>query len=118
MSRPRFLADHDFRDRILRGLKKREPSVDLVRVREVGLERAPDDQILEYAAAENRIVLSHDVNTMSAAAIARINTGEPMWGLILAIQAAKPSTIIDDVLLFWTVYEADDLRNEIHYLPL
>lgn len=43
MSRPRFLADHDFRDRILRGLKKREPAVDFVRVREVGLESAPDD---------------------------------------------------------------------------
>jgi hypothetical protein len=118
MSRPRFLADHDFRDRILRGLKKREPSVDLVRVRDVGLESAPDDQILEYAAAEKRIVLSHDVNTMSAAAIARVSAAEPMWGLILAIQAAKPSIIIDDLMLFWTVYEPDDLQNEIHYLPL
>lgn len=55
---------------------------------------------------------------MSAAAIARISAAEPMWGLVLAIQTAKPSTIIDDLLLFWTVYEADDLRNEIHYVPL
>jgi len=50
MSRPRFLADQDFNEHIIRGVLRREPVIDLVRLRDVGLERHPGAEILAYAA--------------------------------------------------------------------
>ena len=72
MSRPRFLVDHDFNEDIIDGVARREPAIDFIFCRDVGLSERPDAEVLEYAAAHGRIVLSHDVNTMIAAAWGRI----------------------------------------------
>ena len=70
MSRPRFLADNDLTDQIVLDLLRREPSVETARLRDVGLDTAVDSAVLDYAAREGFIVVSHDVNTMRAAAVA------------------------------------------------
>ena len=36
MSRPRFLADHDLNEHIVAGVLRREPTLEWVRVRDVG----------------------------------------------------------------------------------
>src|SRR5688572_5438472 len=69
MSRPRFLADNDLNDAIVRGVARREPAVEFTRLRELGLERRPDRDVLTFAAHERWIVVSHDVNSMIAAAL-------------------------------------------------
>src|SRR5437879_10730185 len=73
MSRPRFLADQDFNEHIIQGVLRREPAIEFVRLRDLGLEGLSDPEILVYAVVENRIVVSHDVNTMSAAAHIRLH---------------------------------------------
>ncbi len=60
-----FLSDEDFNRRIVRGLRRRLPRLDIVRVQDVGLITRPDTEVLEWAANENRVVLTHDVTTMS-----------------------------------------------------
>ena len=50
MSRPRFLADNDLMDQIVLGVQRREPVLPITRLRDVGLEQAPDAAVLEYAA--------------------------------------------------------------------
>lgn len=42
MSRPRFLADNDLNDAIVRGTLRRKPAIEFARLREFGLERLPD----------------------------------------------------------------------------
>jgi hypothetical protein len=37
MSRPRFLADHDLNEHLVTGVLRREPTIEFLRVREVGL---------------------------------------------------------------------------------
>ena len=74
----RFLSDEDFNRRILRGLRRRLPSLDIVRVQDVGLITRPDTEVLEWAANENRVVLTHDVTTMSKYAFDRVNQNLPM----------------------------------------
>jgi predicted nuclease of predicted toxin-antitoxin system len=64
----RLLADEDFDDDIIRGVLRRLSDLDLVRVQELGLAGSADPVVLERAAQEDRIVLTHDVNTMVAAA--------------------------------------------------
>ncbi len=56
----RFLADENFNNAILRGLLRRKPDIDIVRVQDVGLSGASDPEILAWAAREDRLVLTHD----------------------------------------------------------
>lgn len=118
MSRPKFLADHDFNEHIVAGLLRREPAIDLIRCRDVGLAQQADARILEYAATVQRIVLSHDVNTMSAAAAQRIAAGLETYGLLLVPQACPVATIIEDLLLVWAASEADEWQEQVRFLPL
>jgi hypothetical protein len=84
MSRPRFLVDHDFSQLIVDGALRQEPAIDFVLARDVGLDRAPDASLFDHAATEGLIVLSHDSNTITAAAIAAVNASRPMAGLMIA----------------------------------
>lgn len=39
---------------------RRNPNVDIVRVQDVGLSEADDPTVLQWAAQNNRVVLTHD----------------------------------------------------------
>ena len=56
----RLLADENFNDSIVRGLLRRNPELDVVRVQEVGVSGADDRSMLAWAANEERILLTHD----------------------------------------------------------
>lgn len=60
----RLLSDENFNGDIVRGLLLRRPDLDLSRVQDVGLEAADDLTVLAWAAANNRILLTHDRATM------------------------------------------------------
>jgi hypothetical protein len=47
-----LVADEDVHGDIIRGLRRRQPTIDLVRVQDVGLDNTPDPQVLEWAANE------------------------------------------------------------------
>jgi predicted nuclease of predicted toxin-antitoxin system len=67
-----LLVDENFDQRILRGLKLRLPSLDYAGVQDIGLRGADDPVLLEWAANAGRIVLTHDVNTVTKFAIERV----------------------------------------------
>lgn len=118
MSRPRFLADHDLNDHIVQGVHRREPAAEFLRVRELGLQDRLDEEILVFAAHEQLIVVSHDVSTMSAAALARLASGQPMTGLLLVAQFYPIGPMIDSLVLIWAASEAEEWHQEIRFLPL
>ncbi|MBV8780131.1 MAG: DUF5615 family PIN-like protein [Phycisphaerae bacterium] len=66
MSRPRFLADHDLTEAIHLGVVRREPSIEFHLLREVGIADRADSEVLDYAASHGLILVSHDVNTITA----------------------------------------------------
>lgn len=55
-----LVADENFNNDILRGLLRRDPSLDIVRIQDIGLTHAPDPEVLEWAARENPVLLTHD----------------------------------------------------------
>ena len=59
----KLAADENFNNNIVRGLLRKEPGLDIVRVQDVGLKGADDPTVLEWAAQEERILLTHDVKT-------------------------------------------------------
>jgi len=60
----RFLADENFDHRIVNGLQRRAPNLDITTVQQVGLRTLDDPTVLEWAAREGRILLTHDLATM------------------------------------------------------
>jgi len=117
MSRPRFLADHDFNEHILDGVLRREPAIEIVRAREVNLQDRPDSELLEFAAGRQLLILSHDVNTMPAAAYARIESGASLTGLLMVQQSQPISAIIEDVVSIWSASELEEWTGLVCFLP-
>lgn len=118
MSQPKFLADHDLNEHIVVGVIRRASTGVFSRVREVGLYNRPDEDILDYAAQHGFIVVSHDVNTLPAAAYARLAAGNKIAGLLMVQQTHPISTIIDNLLLIWSASEAEEWENQVYFLPL
>lgn len=115
----RLLADENINHDLVRGVLRRRPELDLVRVQDVGLSGWDDQGILAWAANEQRILLTHDVNTLIRFAIERIERGEPMSGVFIVHQERAPlSAIIDDLLLIAEYSEIDEWESQIFYLPL
>lgn len=50
----RFAADENFNNDILRGLRRRDDELDVVRIQDVGLSGASDPEVLEWAAGSSR----------------------------------------------------------------
>jgi len=62
----RWLADENLNKDIVRGLLRRKPDLDIVRVQDVGLSGVDDSSLLAWAAAQDRMLITHDVSTMTA----------------------------------------------------
>ncbi|HEX8396464.1 MAG TPA: DUF5615 family PIN-like protein [Pyrinomonadaceae bacterium] len=114
----RFLTDEDFNRRILRGLKRRLPSLDVVRVQDVGLMMQPDSEVLEWAANENRIILTHDVTTMSKHAFDRVEQGLKMPGVIEISQDTPIGEAIEELILIAECSLENEWLNQVIYLPI
>ncbi|MEW6296358.1 MAG: hypothetical protein AB1671_01275 [Thermodesulfobacteriota bacterium] len=58
----KLATDEDFNNRILRGVLRRQPRLDIVRVQDVLTreERSDDQQTLGWLAVEQRVLLTHD----------------------------------------------------------
>lgn len=117
MSRLRFLADHDLNEHIVTGVTRLNWGIEFIRVRDVGLEAASDQEILAYAFRESPCVVSHDVNTMTSAAAATIAAGKQFSGLFLVRQTTPVRTAIETILLAWSASEHDEWRNQVVFLP-
>lgn len=113
---PKFLADEDFNNRIVRGIRRRSDEIDIVRVHEVGLLGQDDPIVLEWAAEEGRIVLTHDTATMIGFAYDRIREQLEFPGMIAVSQYASIGDVIDDVE---RIASNDDfqLHDQVIYLP-
>ncbi|MEG4841556.1 DUF5615 family PIN-like protein [Microcoleus sp. B9-D4] len=113
----RLLTDENFNGGILRGLVRRLPELDIVRVQDVGLIHTDDPDILEWAANEGRILLTHDVATITMYAYERVNQGLPMLGVIEVIATAPIGKIIDDLELFIFCSQPDEYEGRILFIP-
>jgi predicted nuclease of predicted toxin-antitoxin system len=114
----RFLTDQHFPTAVIRGLLAREPALEIVRVSDVGLSSAPDPQVLTWAAATGRVVVSADRQTMIGFGYARLAAGEPFTGLVIYDQEMPIGRLIDDLLIVAHAYTADEIAGQVIYLPL
>lgn len=116
MIRP--LVDQNFNARILRGLVQRDPAIDLLHVRDIGLSDASDPVILEQAGLENRVLLTHDRQTIPAFAYARVALGEPMPGVFLVSKKLPIGQAIDAILLAVYCLAPDECKDRVKFFPM
>lgn len=114
----RFLADENFDNRILRGIRRVDATMDILRVQDTEILGAADQAVLEWAAGENRILLTHDVNTIPRYAFERVRANKPMPGIIAVHAAAPIGAVIDDILLVIGAAQPADFHNQVLYVPL
>jgi predicted nuclease of predicted toxin-antitoxin system len=113
-----FLADEDFRRRIVRGLSRRVSGLDLLRVQDVGLAGAADPIIQEWAAQEGRVLLTHDVSTMPDFAYERIGQGLLMPRVFVIRQSLPLAQVIDELLLLAEGSREGEWEGQVIHLPL
>jgi hypothetical protein len=77
-----FLTDEDFNGRIVRGILRRIPDLDLVTMSGAGLAGLADSTVISWAAATGRVLPTHDFNTMIDAALDRVRMGQTMAGVV------------------------------------
>ncbi len=113
----KFQADADLNEDIVTGVLRREPSIDFRTATSAGLRGLTDLQVLEFAATEGRVLVSHDRKTMPRA-FAKFIVVRHSPGLILISQKADLLLAIESVLLAWIASEPEEWINQIVSLPL
>ena len=111
-------VDEDFNNQIVRGVLRRNSDVDIVRVQDVGLSGDDDSIVLEWAAAEGRVLFTHDVNTMIHHANQRAQVGDPMPGLFVVPRHVPVGSAIEDVLLIAEYSLEGEYEGQVRFLPL
>lgn len=114
----RWAADENFNNDIIRGLLRRKPDVDIVRVQDVGLSGADDSTVLEWAADEGRVLLTHDVSTITRYAYERVEASKSMPGVFEVPRGTPMGVIIEDLLLLTECSLENEWEGQVRYLPL
>ncbi|MCP3964631.1 MAG: hypothetical protein GY719_42925 [bacterium] len=114
----RFIADENFNGRILRGLLRALPELDIVRVQDTPLAGAADPEILAWAADEGRLLLTHDVSTVTRFAVERVRDGKAMPGVVEVSTRMAIGRAIKEIELLAGASEAEECEGQVMYLPL
>ncbi len=112
----RFQADADLRYTIVKAVRQREPSIDFASAFESRLEGVSDSEILDRAASEGRILVTHDRRTMLAYFRARLEAGRLSPGLFVVSQGASLGPVVSAIVLAWSASEPSEWRNQVHHL--
>jgi len=113
-----LVSDENFNGDIVRGLLRRHPELDFVRVQDVGLMQTPDADILEWAASQGRVLLSHDVSTVPPPAYQRVDEGKAMPGIFIVPDRMPIGQAIDEILFLSMDVEPDEWKDQVLFLPL
>jgi hypothetical protein len=114
----RLLADENFNNQIVRGILRRRPKIDIVRVQNVGLSETDDRVILEWAAQQGRILLTHDVETMTRYAYDRVQAGLAMPGVFEISRSVPVGLAIEEIILIAEGSFEGEWEGQVQYLPL
>ena len=114
----RLAADENFNGDIVRGLLRRNPDLDIVRLQDAGLSGTDDPTVLEWAAREGRVLITHDISTLANHAFERLAVGRPMPGVFAVRSTGPVGLAIDDLLLLVECSLDHEWEGQVLFLPL
>jgi hypothetical protein len=74
--------------------------------------------MLEWVANDGRVLITHDVGTMSKYAYERVANGKTLPGVLVVPDDTPLREIVDDILLLHMENDEQKLRDRVTYLPL
>ncbi len=113
----KFQADEDLKILIIYAVKRLEPAIDFRTAVEANLLKLKDVEVLERAASENRILVSHDRKTMPRHFADFIQT-KTSSGLIIVGQNKNVREVAENIVDIWRSSEAEQWSNRIFNIAL
>ncbi len=114
----RLITDENVDQAIVDGARLLLPGLDIVLAKDVGLLQTGDALILERTAANSRVIVTHDVNTMVGFAYDRIKSGLSMSGLVVIPTNLPIGRAIDELSTLIACSHADECEGRVVFLPL
>ena len=108
-NRLKYYLDEQVPKAIANGLKIR--GVDVITVVEAGLLGATDEEHLEKAKSEKRIIFTQDDDFLRLHA-----GGKEHSGIVYAHQGKAIGTLISGLMLIYQALEAEEMINHVEYL--
>ena len=87
-------------------------------MQDVGLSGVDDASLLAWAAAQDRVLITHDVSTMTAYAYRRVAGGEHMPGVFEVSRSVPVAAVIEDIRLLSECSNEGEWEGHVRYLPL
>lgn len=113
----KFQADADLDEDIVRGVLRRLPEIDFQTASEANLRGIPDENVLEIASRENRILVTHDRRTMPKH-FAEFIQHQNCSGVLIVSRKLEISSIIEEIILIWMASDAEEYINSIRQIPI
>lgn len=113
-----FAADEDFNFDIVRGVRRRDDAIDILTIQEAGMSGRRDPDVLAWAAGAGRVLLTHDVSTMSSHAYERVARGLLMPGVFEVSQHLPIGQAIEEILLLAHCSIPREWEGQVRHLPL
>jgi hypothetical protein len=115
----KWLADENFRNSIIRGILRRAPDFDIIRVQDVPQISGGDDPaMLAWATTNGRVVLTHDLSTMIPAMHEQCRSASLCTPIVLVQDSLPIGPVIEDILLLDTCSVESDWSPGVVYLPI
>jgi len=113
-----FLVDQNFNAHIVDGLTRRNSLMELIHVRDIGLAAAGDSVVLERAAIQGLVLLTHDRQTIPSFAYQRIAKGLPMPGVFLVRDDMPIAKAIEQILIAAYCFSSEECKGVVRYFPI
>ena len=81
------------------------------------MDGGPDPELLHRAAAEGRVLISHDRHTMIDHFRHHLGAGKSSPGLLIVSQGAAIGNVVESLVYVWALSDPAELRDQAHYLP-
>jgi hypothetical protein len=112
----RFQANNDLDQRIVTATRRFGPLIDFQTASTLGLHGRSDREVLALAAAQGRVLVSHDKQTLPDEFNAFI-AGETSPGVIVISRKLSIGKAAEWLYLLWSASEAEEYLNLIYRLP-
>ena len=114
----RFQADNDLNGLILAATLRREPAIDFQTAQAAGLDCLDDAAVLQRAAEQGRILVTHDKRSMPRHFAKFIVEGHNSPGVLVVIpQDAPLAGVAETLVLIWADGRPEDWVNVITKVP-
>jgi hypothetical protein len=111
-----FQADADLDPDIQRGLRRKEPTIDLRGAAGVIPDGSPDSSVRQVAADDGRVLVTGDVRTMRVH-LETFIVRRDSPGVLPIASSRSIGAAIEGLSIVWLTWTPEELRNVVRGLP-